>query len=230
MILAFNTSTLQYGMALMDERGSVISEFFLAPRSRNFGHFMPSLDSMLRTTGVETKDLRAIIVARGPGSFTGLRVGLSAAKGICQGLQIPLIGVSSLEALASQIPFPSKPICPIIDSRRGEVFAALFSASEGEPIERVRDDTPLRFEELDSFVIDKTLFVGNDFAGQGRLIHDLLGPRALLAPPPLWNLRASALGIAGLERYRKGDFDDLRDLVPAYLRPPDIRPNPFPPP
>lgn len=227
--MSFNTSTLQYGMALMDEEGAVLTEYFFTPRSKNFEGFMPSLDCVLNSCGVAVNDLRAIIVSTGPGSFTGLRVGLAAAKGMCQGLRIPLIGVSSLEAMACQIPYPSYPICAIIDSRKGEVFAGLFTASEETGLVRLRDDTPLRFEDLPSFIDGQTIFIGNNFPGQGKLVHDLVGSKALLASPPLWNLKASALAAVGLVRYRKGDFDELRDLVPSYLRPPDIRPNPFPP-
>ncbi|MBW1996723.1 MAG: tRNA (adenosine(37)-N6)-threonylcarbamoyltransferase complex dimerization subunit type 1 TsaB [Deltaproteobacteria bacterium] len=227
MILCINTSTLQYGMAFVDERGSVLTEYFLSPKSNSFTAFMPSLDYVLRTRGIEIKELKAVIVSRGPGSFTGLRVGLSAAKGICQGLQIPIIGVSSLESMALQIPYPSEAVCAIIDSRRGEVFAGLFTLSEEGRLVRTRDDTPLRFEDLVSFAGDKAIFIGNNFAQQGKIVRDLLGPRALLAPAPLWNLKASSLAVIGLRRYRRGDFDQLGDLVPFYLRPADIRPNPF---
>ncbi|MBW2065733.1 MAG: tRNA (adenosine(37)-N6)-threonylcarbamoyltransferase complex dimerization subunit type 1 TsaB [Deltaproteobacteria bacterium] len=229
MILCINTSTLQYGMALIDEGGSVLTEYFLSPKTNSFTDFMPSLDYVLRTCGIEIKELRAVIVSTGPGSFTGLRVGLSTAKGICQGLQIPIIGVSSLEAMAMQIPYPSGGVCAIIDSRKGEVFAGLFTPSEEDRLVRTKADTPLRFEELGSFIGGKSIFIGNNFVRQGKLIEDLLGPRALLAPAPLWTLKASSLAVIGLRRYQRGDFDQLRDLVPIYLRPPDIRPNPFHP-
>ncbi len=228
MLLAINTSTLQFSLGLLLENGSLLSEFSMAPTSKNFNGVMPAIDYLLTTSRVQAKDVHAVIVAKGPGSFTGLRVGLSAAKGFCQGLDIPIIGVSSLEAMASQAPFASIPVCPILDSRKGEVFVSLFRWSEDMEMQRERDDMSLKVEDLPSFIREKTLFLGNDFSAQGPVVSKILGPRALMAPAPLWNLRSASVASVGVERFKKQDFDDLRDLVPGYLRPPDIRPNPFP--
>ncbi len=93
---------------------------------------------------------------------------------------------------------------------------------------RFKEDACLPMKDLPTFIDGKTLFLGNDFNGQKPEIVKLCGRKALLAPASLWNLRASAVGALGLERFRQQDFDELRDLVPSYLRPPDIRPNPFP--
>ena len=214
-------------MALMKEEGSIFSEFYLASGSKNFRRFMPGIHFLLSNAKVDTKEIKAVIVATGPGSFTGLRVGLSEAKGMAQGLQIPLIGVSSLEAMAAQLPYAKQPVCPIIDSRKGEVFAALFSWGADQRMIRTQQDTCLRIEDLPSAIAKPTLFVGNDFNRQAHLIREILGRKAELAPAHLWNLKASAVGTLGLKRFLIHDFDDLQELVPTYLRPPDIRPNPF---
>jgi tRNA threonylcarbamoyladenosine biosynthesis protein TsaB len=214
-------------MALMKEEGTILSEFYLASGSKNFRRFMPGIHFLLSNAKVDTKEIKAIMVATGPGSFTGLRVGLSEAKGMAQGLQIPLIGVSSLEAMAAQVPYAKQPVCPIIDSRKGEVFAALFSWGADQRMIRTQQDTCLRIEDLPSAIAKPTLFVGNDFNRQAHLIREILGRKAELAPAHLWNLKASAVGTLGLKRFLIHDFDDLQELVPTYLRPPDIRPNPF---
>lgn len=216
-------------MALMKEEGTILSEFYMASGSKNFRRFMPGIHFMFSNAKVETKEIKAIIVATGPGSFTGLRVGLSEAKGMAQGLQIPLIGVSSLEAMAAQLPYAKQPVCPIIHSRKGEVFAALFSWGLDQRLIRTQQDTCLRIEDLPSVIARTTLFVGNDFNKQAHLIREILGRKAELAPAHLWNLKASAVGTLGLQRFLIHDFDDLQELVPTYLRPPDIRPNPFAP-
>lgn len=228
MLLAINTSTLQFSIGLLMENGSLLSEFSISPMTKNFNGVMPAIDYLLTASRVRAEEIHAVIVAKGPGSFTGLRVGLSAAKGLCQGLGIPIIGVSSLEAMASQAPFVSMPVCPVLASRKGEVFAALFRWSEDMGMQREREDTSLKVEDLPSYVREKTLFLGNNFGDQGPVVSKILGPRALMAPVPLWNLRAVSVASVGLGRFRDQDFDDLRDLVPGYLRPPDIRPNPFP--
>lgn len=228
MVLVFNTSTIQLSIALIKEDGTVFSEYFMSSVSKNFTNLMPGIDFLLTTSKVNTQNIRALIVATGPGSFTGLRVGLSAAKGMAQGLQIPIIGVSSLEALASQLPYTTYPICSMIDSRKREVFTSLFSWKDDHEMIRIQEDACLQIKDLPSIIHETTLFLGNDFNNQGHLIKAMLGPKALLAPPHLWNLKASTVGSLGLRRFLERDFDDLQDLVPSYMRPPDIRPNPFP--
>ena len=134
MFLSLNTSTLQFSLALMSDDGALVAESLLFGGSKNFRPFMSALHHLLGSTRSDIKDITALAVVTGPGSFTGLRIGLSVAKGICQGLKIPIIGVSSLEAMASQFPFTPYTICPLIDSRKGEFFAALFRWSDDEGV------------------------------------------------------------------------------------------------
>ena len=228
MILSLNTSTVQYSMALMEENGAVTAEYFMTPGSKSFKGFMPTLDDLLTRSLQRMEHIESVIVATGPGSFTGLRVGLSAAKGFCQGLHIPIIGVSSLGAMANQLPHTRYPVCPIIKSRKGEVFAALFEWSDEGEMVRLKEDSCLPMKDLPAFIGGKTLFLGNDFSGQKPEIVKLCGRKALPAPASLWNLRASAVGALGLERFHQQDYDELQDLVPSYLSPPDIRPQPLP--
>ena len=109
----------------------------------------------------------------------------------------------------------SHPICPIIDSRKGEVFTAIFNLSDDHGMIRIKQDTCLKTGDLPSIIEGKTLFLGNDFKNQGRAIMKMLGHKAILAPVHLWNLKASAVGVVGLERFLDDDFDDLQDLVPS---------------
>ena len=223
MILSINTSTAPFSVAVVKEDGTLLSENLLTPPSKGFGLFMPSLHHLLLSSRVELKDLKAVAVARGPGSFTGLRLGLATAKGLCHGLGIPALAVSSLEALAAQCPVTSLPVCPLIDSRRGEVFAALFQTSPGEGVRRIKEEACLSLEALNGFVEGPTLFLGNDYVRQAASVRDVLGDAAILAPVPLWNLRASAVAFVALQKAEKEGFADLKSLVPSYMRPPDIR-------
>ena len=229
MILAFNTSAPQYSLAVLDIQGAVRAEYQLSSGTKHFSNFFPSLHSLLSLSQSCLHDLKALILATGPGSYTGLRVGLSAAKGMAHALRIPIIGVSSLEALAHQLPFSAHRICTIIDSRKGEVFSALFVWSEDRELVRLRNDTALKIEHLDELIDKSTIILGNDFRRQGDLLSSIHGRKALLAPAHFWGLKASSVGALGLLRFHEGDFDHLRDLVPSYLRPPDIRPTPFSP-
>jgi tRNA threonylcarbamoyladenosine biosynthesis protein TsaB len=228
MILALSTSTLQFGLALLEEDGNVRAEYFLSKGKGNFGGLMPALDFLLTSSKSDIHNLEGIIVAIGPGSFTGLRVGLSTAKGLSHGLDVPIIGVPSLEALASQLSYSGFPVIPVLYSRKYEFFAARFIYNDDHALVRNREDACLKVEDLSSLCKEPTLFIGNDFAGQGSLIKERLGPRAVLAPAHLWSPRASAVGILGLKRFHAHDFDDSQQLSPIYMRPPDIRPNPSP--
>ncbi len=227
MILAVNTTTRQFGLALTDMQSAVLAEYLILPKEKNFSGFMPALHALMEASKIGMEEIQAISVAIGPGSFTGMRVGLAMAKGIAQGQNIPIIGISSLEALAAQVPYANHPICPIIDSRKGEVFTALFYCRDDGEMVRTREDTCLRIEDLASMATETTIVLGNDFNHQSPLIKAALGAEAVLAQPHLWNLRASAVGLLGLKRFLVQDFDDPQDLVPIYLRPPDIRPNPY---
>jgi len=228
MIFAINTSTPQFSIALIKEEGILIEEYLISPGRKNFRAFMPAVHSMFESTGSMIGDLKAIIVAMGPGSFTGLRVGLSVAKAIAHGLKIPLIGVSSLESMAGQLPYTTYTLCAIISSRMGEIFTALFRSDHEHGVIRIMEDTSFRLKDLGTIIDGPTLFIGNNFNDQGDSIKDLIGENAFLAPPYLWNIRASAVATLGLKRFINNNFDDIRDLVPTYMRPPDIRPNPFP--
>ncbi len=223
MILALSTSTPQFGAALMTPEGIVLAEVASGAARRHFRGFMPAVDFLVSSCGRSLGDLQAVIVSRGPGSFTGLRVGLAAAKGVARGLGIPLVGVSSLEALAWRIPFSEPPVCAVLDSRRGELFVGLYRRPNPAGLTALREETCVAEAELSGHVEGPVVVIGNDHARQLPLLRERLGERAVPAPPALWHPAASAVGSLGLERLRRGEADDLRDLVPAYFRPPDIR-------
>ncbi|MFZ0450530.1 MAG: tRNA (adenosine(37)-N6)-threonylcarbamoyltransferase complex dimerization subunit type 1 TsaB [Desulfatiglandaceae bacterium] len=228
MILALNTSTLQFSLALLDTDGEILAECMFSANHKHFEGFVPAIHFLMNASSGNAKELRAVAVSLGPGSFTGLRVGLSTAKGLCHGLDIPLIGISSTEGLANQIPFCPLPICPVITSRRGEVFTALFERDEQNVMKRLMEDRSARFDALPSLFPEDVVFIGNDFRQQAPTLRHLFGSKTVLAPPHHWYLRGASIGHLGAIRLQKGDLDDPRNLSPAYFRPPDIRPNPHP--
>jgi tRNA threonylcarbamoyladenosine biosynthesis protein TsaB len=227
MILAVNTSTTQFSLALLRVTGEVLAEYLIAPGEKNFKSFMPAVDSIFDACGRDIRELKAVAVARGPGSFTGLRVGLSMAKGVAQGLDIPIIGVSSLDAMANQMPFMKHPLCTLMSSRKGEVIFAMFRWDDAKGMTRLTEDQSVTFRDLAGFIKGPTYFTGNNFTTQEPAVKELLGDNAIAAPSHLWNLRASSIGALGLKRLMANDFDDITDLVPEYLSPPDIRSSPF---
>jgi tRNA threonylcarbamoyladenosine biosynthesis protein TsaB len=227
MILAINTSTLQFSLALLENDGTILAEYLTSRGKGHFGGLMPTLKFLFDSSGHHIHEVEAIIVATGPGSFTGLRVGVSAAKGLCHALEAPVVAISSLEALANQIPYSKLPIVPIIDSRKGEVFTACFFWNDRGYLVRRDKDMCMKMKDLASFFKDPVVFVGNDFASQEPMIKGMFGPRACLGPAHCWAVRASSVGFLGLRRFHSHQFDHPQFLNPTYLRPPDIRPNPY---
>jgi tRNA threonylcarbamoyladenosine biosynthesis protein TsaB len=227
VILAINTSTPQFSVALVYESGALLAEWTLSPRTKDFRHFMTALDHLLQVSGVSLTEIHGLAVAKGPGSFTGLRVGLSAAKGFCEGLGVPIVALSSLEVLASQCPGVSIPLCPVIDSRKEEIFAALYKWSDEQELVRLEPETCLKIKDLPGFIKQKAFVLGTDFNRQMGPIASAAGDRAVFAPPSFWSLRAATLGMLAARRAKAQGFDKLQDVVPSYLRPPDIRPNPY---
>jgi tRNA threonylcarbamoyladenosine biosynthesis protein TsaB len=229
MILAINTSTLQFSLAVMRMDGELAAECLLSASRRHFGELFPAIVFLLNTSHTNLSDLRAVAVAAGPGSFTGLRVGLSTAKGVCHGLGIPLIAVSTLEALAHQLPFSSLPVSPVIDSRRGEIFTALFQwDAQQSKMNRTMEDRCAKFEDLPEIFAGSTIMIGNNFRKQAPILREYVKSKTILAPADKWHVGAAAIARLGSERLKHGETDDLHETTPVYFRPPDIRPNPYP--
>jgi tRNA threonylcarbamoyladenosine biosynthesis protein TsaB len=220
--LSINTSTNQYSLAVMKD-GILLGEYILPSGLSHFSNLMPAIDDLFIKVGSVPQELDGVIVALGPGSFTGIRIGLAVVKGLAQCLSIPIIGVPTLLAMASQLPYLKEDICPLVTSRKGEIFTALFRWGPNGHILRLKQDTCLSIGDLGSIIENKTVFIGNDLPGQGAILKQQLGKKGLLAPANFWNLKASSVGILGLRRLKQGDSDSLSELIPIYLREADIR-------
>lgn len=225
VILAINTSSLRFSIALMKGNGGLIGQYTLADGPKGSRPLFPALHELLVQTNLDLRKAEAVAVAGGPGSFTGLRVGVSMAKGFCQAMGIPFIAVPTLEALASQLSHTAYPVCPVIGSRKGEVFAALFRSSENGEMIRMTEDVCLKVTGLSELVREKTVFIGDHFDSQAPGIQKALGRNALLAPCSCWSPTAAPVGAIALRRFRNGDTDDLEDYSPNYLRPPEVGPH-----
>ncbi len=172
-------------------------------------------DQLMRENDVQAKDLEAVAVSEGPGSYTGLRIGVSFAKGLCYGLSIPLIGVSSLQALAQnalvQIEGADEKtiLCPMIDARRMEVYTQLFDA-ELNPL-----------SEPEAMVIDESSFA--DLRAEGKRlilfgdgaakVHEVIGGELIDVQPS-----AEAVGALAYDKYLRQEFADVAYFEPFYLK------------
>jgi len=225
MILAINSSTVQYSVALMTLEGVVVAEYMVIPKGKTFTGFIPAIDQLLDSSGKDIKDINVVAAATGPGSFTGLRVGLAAAKGIAYSMNIPLVGISGIDALASAVSYAEIQVCAMIASRRDEAFYAFYKRSGEDNLVRQSGAESLKIREIGCLINEPTLVVGNDFIKQQPLLQESGNPHIVYARQDHWNLRASSVGILGLRRFNNNDFDNVMDIVPDYQKPPDIRPG-----
>jgi tRNA threonylcarbamoyladenosine biosynthesis protein TsaB len=217
VILAIESATPRGSVALVCG-GAVRAEVFLPPALRASGSYISAVEALFAAAGATTGDVSAVAVSAGPGAFTGLRVGMSAAKGFCFGWSVPLVPVPTLLALAHRFPGEGRIVCPVQDARRGEVYAALFRWDGGE-IARLSPDMTIAPGLLPGRIPDgDVLLCGDGVTPFGTLFREALGDRATLIPGDEGLPRAAAVGIVGERLFQGGGAEDPRTAVPFYLR------------
>ena len=221
-ILGLDTSTLDAGLALVE--GDRILEQVDIPRGETHSlTLLPALAGLLDRAGLAARDLDLMACGIGPGSFTGLRIGLSAAKGVAWGAGIPLVGVPSLTALAAAYPVEAGRICPVIDARKNQVFAAFYQAGpKGEWI-RSGDIEAWDPENLGRALDGPTTFFGEGLGKWEEKIRAAAGPLFLRGDPAYDRISASAVAFQGKKLWAAGAESDPALVAPLYIRPPDIR-------
>ena len=216
LILAIESSAKAASAALCRD-GELVAQSFQRSGLTHSRTLLPMIDAMLRNTETPREALDAVAVARGPGSFTGVRIGVATAKGLCWGLDKPAIGVSTLEAMAwlGQCAAGDRVICPVMDARRAQVYNALFEFRNGELI-RLCPDRALAAadlaEELRSR--DRPVFLLGDGWQAASPALDAAGADYVTAPELL--LYQSAWGVALAARGKEPR--DAGELQPVYLR------------
>lgn len=219
MELAIDTSTAIASLALAEE-GQTVAELTWRTELNHTREVLPAIQYLLDRAKVGLSSIKAIAVALGPGSFSGLRVGLSIAKGMAMTLGIPLVGVGTLEVEA--VPFASSgiPIRPMLDAGRSEIATALYQLQQGRwcQMEKERLTT---LEELVSSCPKTTLFCGEMAFQLEEVLRSRLKRRAML-PMVKPVRRAGYLAFLGWQRLARGERDDPAPLQPIYLRNPAI--------
>jgi tRNA threonylcarbamoyladenosine biosynthesis protein TsaB len=219
-VLALDTSTRAGSLALLDDE-RLVSTYQLDVSATHSERLLPAIDRSLTDAGWRVGDLELIACAKGPGSFTGLRIGLATAKGVALARELPLVGVNSLEAMALGFSFGATPICPMIDARKRQVFAALFAPDGRGGLTRRRDDVSAAAATFAAGIEGPCLFVG-DGAELFWAEISAAKPDALLAPAPLCYSRAAGVGWLGRRAFLAGE----RGLVAHYVRLSDAELNP----
>ena len=218
-LLALETATAVGSVALLEE-GQVLGTWTLRSPD-HLVHLLDGTDRLLRASGLAPGDLDALAVSQGPGSFTGLRVGLALAKGLALALGKPLWPVSTLAALAANLPHCTAAVCPVLDARRGEVFAGLYRWRAGY-LESLMPEAALAPRDLaERLEGEAVVFVGEGARRYRSLLQDRLGQAAGFAPPTADCPSAAAVGwLAWLQARDASRLPPDPDaLVPVYLRP-----------
>jgi len=209
-VLALDTSTSCLSVALMRDK-AIISEINLAVKVGHAGMILPVIDEVLTKSSTCKNDITLIATGTGPGSFTGLRIGIATAKGLAKAIRCPLAGIPTLDIIARGALPSSMHIMPIVDAKKGEVFCALYN-KDGS---RLTDIMNLRPEGIATLVREDTLFVGNACDLYRDILIKDLGKLYHEGPALLWYPRASVLaGIA-----QSLPIEGLsQDVQPLYIR------------
>lgn len=216
LVLAIETASPCGGVAIVGE--NVLGEIVLASPETHSKRLLLACSYLLERLGLKLEDLSALAVSIGPGSFTGLRIGLATAKGLHFATGLPLVGVETLRALASNaLLFPGL-ICPALDARRGQIYTALYKP-ENEDLKEILPPSLLPPEKLIPYLKGPVLFLGDGAQKFAPLFEEALGEGFRLAPAHLAHPRPSAVGFIGRKRVLSGKLDDPLKLLPLYLRP-----------
>ena len=220
LLLAFDTATSGGGVALLADGVDVLAQRTFPVGRAHSNRLFTEIDAALTNCGVDRGDLTGIAVTDGPGSFTGLRVGISAAKGLCAALNIPLYPVCTLEALTVRLPFVEVPVCALLDARRDEVYAALYDTSSGESVELSPPEVTTPESLLDRFGSQDVLYTGDGVATYGDWISR--SATARIAPAHLRRPDPACVAWLGWRSAKASDVTDLTALEPRYLRVPSF--------
>ena len=218
MELALDTSTDIATIAL-SRAGEVEAELTWHCGQNHTVGLMPNIIHLLRQVKASLQQLDAVVVAIGPGSFNGLRVGVGTAKGLAFALGVPLVGIGSLEVEAFPHARTGLPTCPVQDAGRGEVATALYQL-QGDEWQRLMAEHITTVEELCHKASSRTIFCGRFSPHIAQQIEGLLGAQAVILSGTL--RRAGFLAELGWRRLERGDYDHHATLQPLYLRRPAV--------
>jgi len=215
--LALDTSSKTVGVALLEDGDVLVETFFNLGMNASI-LLMPAIEDVLLKAELRVEHVDVWACTLGPGSFTGLRIGAGTVKGLALATGRPVVGVSTLEALAFNGINADMLICPMMDAQKSQVYTALYFPESGFSLRRIGEE---RIIDLDAFLssIDKNiLFLGDGAIKYRDRIHEILSAKAFFAAPHLHAVRASAVGLLGIKYYERGEVLDLLSFTPRYLR------------
>lgn len=218
-ILALDSSSIVATVALVDEE-KLMGEIIVNHKKNHSEKLMPIIEQLLDEVEERIEDVDGFGVCVGPGSFTGIRIGVSTVKAFAQATHKPLVGISTLEGLAFQLPYSRGIICPLLDAQRNQIYTGLYKW-EGNQMFSIEEDQAIKVEEWIEKLKDRTEdihLVGDGVAKFSSLFQKKLGEKVSVAPSIVRMPRASSIASLALQRIQKGEITDYKDLHPHYIR------------
>ncbi|WML50179.1 tRNA (adenosine(37)-N6)-threonylcarbamoyltransferase complex dimerization subunit type 1 TsaB [Neobacillus sp. PS3-34] len=215
-ILALDTSNYTLGVALVDDE-KVLGEYITYSKKNHSVRIMPAIQTLMKDCDWNPGELDRIVVAKGPGSYTGVRIGVTIAKTLAWSLKIPLVGVSSLEILAAGAGrYFNGSVAPLFDARRGQIYTGLYQSTNGKMDQLEKDQLIMISDWTEKLKNrkEKILFIGNDVSIHRSFIEEKLGEQAVFAEMAENNPRPSELALLGKNR----PSEDVHSFVPNYIR------------
>jgi len=221
-ILGIDTSTKFCNLGLIEDENILIEYTINSLKKKHSSILVPAIKDLLETISLKIEEINGIAVSMGPGSFTGLRIGLSVVKGICYARSLPLLGIPTLDAMAFSLREIPYLICPVLESKKDEIYDVVFRG--GDSLYRVMD---YKCEDIQSLLVrlsplkEKIIFLGDGIKNYRDIIKEKIGKDALFIDSQLNLPVATSIAFLGLNKLKKGEEDDIPTLSPFYLRKPE---------
>lgn len=219
-ILGIDTSSMMGAVGIVDG-DEPVAELRTNISVTHSERLMLHIDGLLKSALMSLADIDGFAVTLGPGSFTGLRIGIATAKGLAYATGKPLAGVGTLDVLADNLPFCGFQVCPVLDARKKMVYAALYSQAGGERV-TVMGPSVMTPDELADSVTAKTVFVGEGASVYRELLSDRLGELAVFAPRVYGYPTGTAVALRGAGELAAGNAADPYTIAPMYIRKSDV--------
>ncbi len=227
LILSMDTATPCSAVALTygtRRNGRVLASLSLTGNVTHSRRLFVAIDHLMKETEVDWAAIAGIGVSLGPGSFTGLRIGMATAKGLAAAAKKVLLGVSTLDSLAAKM-VTSRLVCAVLDARKKEVYAAFYRCNDEGFSYRVGDMAVMAPEKLAKIIEEPVVMVGDGAMVYGDLFRKLMGEKVIFAPSLLHEPSAPSLGMLAGEMFETGEQLDVAEAVPVYIRSSDAELN-----
>ncbi|MFH2045560.1 MAG: tRNA (adenosine(37)-N6)-threonylcarbamoyltransferase complex dimerization subunit type 1 TsaB [Pseudomonadota bacterium] len=220
-ILAVDTAAKSCSVAIVHNK-NLLAELVSEVRETHSKHLMSMIKKIFETSGLNPHDLDGFSVTKGPGSFTGLRIGISSVKGFAEATGKPVAGISTLDALAEQLPETPYLICVMIDARKGEVYSSRYRFVAGMVKKQTQEKNILPEKAIED-INEPCLFIGDGSKLYREVIEEKLGGLVHFISDEFNVIKASTVALLGIKKFLNNDIEDVASIVPYYIRRSDIK-------